>query len=49
MKAPWIPTAPEILREAIIVAAGALLAAAVVRALPAEWRQLFSLTGERQP
>lgn len=44
-----IPTMPEIVREAIIVAAGALLAAAVVRMLPAEYRQLFNLTGDNRP
>lgn len=41
----FIPTAPEIVREAIIVAAGALLAAIVVRSMPDEWRTYFSLTG----
>jgi len=40
-----IPTMPEVLREAIIVAAGALLAAMVVRSLPAKYRDLFNLTG----
>jgi len=40
-----IPTAPEVIREAIIVAAGALLAALVVRSMPEEWRNYFSLTG----
>lgn len=44
-----IPTMPEIVREAIIVAAGALLAAAVVRMLPDQYRQLFNLTGENRP
>lgn len=41
-----IPTAPEVLREAIIVAAGALIAAIVIRSLPPETRRLFSLTGD---
>lgn len=41
-----IPTGPEILREAIIVAAGALIAAIVIRSLSPETRRLFSLTGE---
>ena len=40
-----IPTPPEVLREAIIVMAGALLAVLVVRALPKEWQQYFNLTG----
>lgn len=44
MKAGFIPTMPEIVREAIIVAAGALLAAAVVRSLPPNIRAAFSLT-----
>jgi hypothetical protein len=40
----WIPTAPEVLREAVIVLAGAALAALVVNAvLPAEWRRYFAL------
>lgn len=44
-----IPTMPEVLREAIIVAVGALIAAAVVRMLPAETRRLFSLPGGNEP
>lgn len=40
----WMPTAPEVLREAVIVMAGAALAALVVNAvLPAEWRRYFAL------
>ncbi|WP_153469089.1 hypothetical protein [Rhodocyclus gracilis] len=39
-----IPTMPEVLREAIIVAAGALIAALVVRSLPQKYRDMFSLT-----
>lgn len=42
----FIPTLPEVVREAIIVAAGALLAAAVVRSLPQSVRSKFSLTGQ---
>lgn len=38
-----IPTAPEILREAVIVLAGAMLAVVVVKALPVEWRRWFNL------
>lgn len=41
-----LPTMPEIVREAIIVAAGAALAALVIRSLPPEMRRLFSLTGD---
>lgn len=41
---PWIPTAPEVLREAVIVLAGAALAALVVNAvLPPEWKKYFAL------
>lgn len=41
----WIPTMPEVVREALIVCAGALLAAAVVRALPPNIRKNFTLPG----
>lgn len=41
----WIPTAPEVLREAVIVLAGALLATALVKSLPAAYRGLFNFTG----
>lgn len=35
MKAPaWLPTAPEVVREALIVVAGAAVAAVVVGYLP---------------
>lgn len=34
----FIPSVPEIAREAIIVVAGAVLAAVVVGLLPAEWK-----------
>lgn len=37
-----IPTMPEILREAIIVAAGALVAAVVIKSLPPHVRELFT-------
>lgn len=40
----WFPTAPEVLREAVIVLAGAALAALVVNAvLPSEYRKYFAL------
>lgn len=39
----YIPTAPAIVREAICVCAGALLAVAVVRLLPANIQQFFLL------
>lgn len=46
----WFPTAPEVLREAVIVMAGALLATIIVRnVLPPEARQYFNLTGSNQP
>lgn len=41
----WIPTAPEVLREAVIVLAGALLATALVKSLPTEYRDWFNFTG----
>lgn len=43
MRVSWVPSLPEVAREAIIVAAGALLAAAVIRGLPVEWRRLFQI------
>lgn len=43
-----VPSAPEVLREAIIVLAGALLAMAVVKALPSSWQQWFNLSGGNQ-
>lgn len=40
----WMPTAPEVLREAVIVLAGAAIAALVVNmVLPPEWKKYFSL------
>ena len=40
MKTPsYIPSVPEVAREAIIVLAGALLAAVVVGMLPDQWKQ----------
>lgn len=39
----WMPTLPEIAREAVIVMAGALLAAVIVRQLPARAQTWFSL------
>lgn len=39
-----LPTMPEILREAIIVAAGALVAALVIKALPPHVRELFTFS-----
>jgi len=44
----WMPTAPEVLREAVIVIAGALLATLVVKSLPAEYRGMFNFTGSNQ-
>lgn len=37
-----IPSVPEIGREAVIVLAGALLATLVVRALPDQYKKLFT-------
>lgn len=45
----WMPTGPEVLREAVIVMAGALLATLLVRnVLPEEFRQYFNLSGNQQ-
>ena len=49
MMPKWIPSGPEVLREAVIVMAGALLATLIVRnVLPAEARQYFNFTGSQQ-
>lgn len=40
--APIVPRAPEVIREALIVLAGAMIAAALVRGLPIEYRRWFS-------
>lgn len=37
-----IPRAPDVLREAVIVMAGALLASIIVRGLPVSLRKWFS-------
>lgn len=42
-----IPKPPEILREAIIVVAGALLAAWVARQLPPQYQSWFKLPGQQ--
>jgi hypothetical protein len=39
----YIPSAPAIVREAICVAAGALLAVAIVRLMPDNIKQFFML------
>lgn len=43
-----IPSGSEVVREAIIVMAGALLAVVVVRALPQQWQQWFNFSGGSQ-
>lgn len=49
MMPKWVPTAPEVLREAVIVMAGALLATLIVRnVLPDQYRQYFNFTGGQQ-
>lgn len=40
-----IPSLPEVLREAVIVIAGALIATMIVKALPIEYKSLFNFTG----
>lgn len=49
MKVNIIPSAPEVLREALIVLAGALIAYTVVKMLPANLQKLFTLNGGNQP
>ena len=41
-KPAFLPSVPEVAREAIIVMAGAFVAAVIVRGLPAELRRWFS-------
>jgi len=41
-KPAFLPSVPEVAREAMIVLAGAFIAAAVVRGLPVEFRRWFS-------
>lgn len=49
MKLPeFIPSAPEILREAIIVMAGALLAVVIVRQMPPAYQSWFNISGGNQ-
>lgn len=49
MMPKWIPTAPEVFREALIVIAGALIATVIVKSLPAQYSGLFNFTGTGQP
>jgi len=37
-----VPKAPDVLREAVIVLAGAFIAAVIVRGMPADLRKWFS-------
>ena len=46
--AAFVPSAPEIGREAIIVLAGALLAVVIVKQLPADWQAWFTLGSNKQ-
>lgn len=46
--AKWLPTGPEVLREAIIVVVGAFLATLLVKSLPPVYRGLFNFTGNNQ-
>lgn len=46
----WIPTAPEVVREALIVLTGAVIATIVVRYfVPDSLKGLFSLPGQNNP
>ena len=45
--AKWLPTGPEVVREVIIVLAGALIATLIVKSLPAENRAFFTFGGNQ--
>lgn len=44
----WIPTGPEVIREAVILLAGALVATAIVKSLPQQYAGLFTFNGSNQ-
>lgn len=44
----WLPTGPEIIRETLIVLAGALVATLIVKALPEDNRGLFNFMASGQ-
>lgn len=48
MMPKWLPTGPEVIRETIIVLAGALVATLIVKSLPAGQRGLFNFMGNDQ-
>lgn len=41
----WLPTGPEVIREVLVVLAGALVATLIVKSLPAQNRGLFNFMG----
>lgn len=43
----FVPKAPDVIREALIVLAGAMIAAAVVRGLPEQFQRYFSWPGSK--
>jgi len=45
----YIPGGPDIVREAIIVMAGALLAVLIVKQLPSTWQQMFNINSFGEP
>lgn len=49
MMPKWLPTGPEVIREVIIVLAGALVATMIVKSLPSDQRGLFNFMGGNQP
>jgi hypothetical protein len=46
--AKYLPTGPEVIREVIVVLAGALVATLIVKSLPASQQGLFNFIGASQ-
>lgn len=49
MMRQYVPAHSDIIREAVVVMIGALIAAFIVRQLPAQYQNLFSLTPAPKP
>jgi preprotein translocase subunit SecE len=45
----WLPSGPEVIRETIVVLAGALVATLIVKSLPASQQGLFNFMGSNSP
>lgn len=43
----WFPTAPEVIRETLVVLAGALVATLIVKSLPKQNQGLFNFMGSQ--